>query len=101
MGGSVSTGTSNTDPAELAKELETFDLKVCKAQTQMVREMTAKLRTLGVPFFGTKSELVRIAGREEGDGINRPKIEKGMIHEAELVKLQRKMLAILEDLCND
>ena len=66
----------------------------------MVREMTGKLRSLGVPFFVTKSELVKLAGKEEG-GSDSPRNEKSMIDEVELVKLQRKMLAILEDLCND
>lgn len=98
MGGAVPTGTSNTSPEELAKELETFDMKVYKAQTQMAREMSAKLRSLGVPFFGTKRELVRIAG---SSGSEAGKDQNGMIDEAELVMLQRKMLVILEDMCSD
>ena len=82
----------------MAKELETFDMKVYKAQTQMVKEMMAALRKLGVPFFGTRSDLVRVAGKEGGgDG----KDGQGMIEEAELAKLQRRMLVILEDLCSD
>ena len=81
----------------MAKELETFDMKVYRAQTQMVKEMMAALRNLGVPFFGTRSELVRVPGKERGDGKN----EQSMIDEAELVKLQRRMLVILEDLCSD
>jgi hypothetical protein len=82
----------------MAKELETFDMKVYKAQTQMVKEMMAALRKLGVPFFGTKSDLVRVAGKEGGDD---GKDGQGMIEEAELIKLQRRMLVILEDLCSD
>jgi hypothetical protein len=102
VGGSTAAGTSNTSPEELEKELETFDMKVYKAQTQMVKEMSTKLRSLGVPFFGTRVDLVRPAGKgssgtEESVGPE----EKGMIDEVELVRLQRKMLAILEDLCND
>jgi hypothetical protein len=98
----MSIGNSNTSPEELANELETFDMKVYRAQMQMVREMNTKLRSLGVPFFGTKSELVRPAGKDvAGDGGHAPKDEKGMIDETDLVKLQRKMLAILEDLCTD
>ena len=64
---------------------------------QMVREMNAKFRGLGIPFFGTRSELVRPAGKE----VSGAKEEKGMIDEVELVKLQRRMLEILEDMCND
>ncbi|KAK6613720.1 hypothetical protein H4I96_00041 [Botrytis cinerea] len=65
VGGATSSGASNTSPEELARELETFDMKVYKAQTQMVREMNGKLRNLGIPFFGTKSELVRIPGKHD------------------------------------
>jgi len=70
---------------------------------QMVREMTTKLRNLGVPFFGTRSDLVRPIGKEGGiaGGGDGGKGGDGMIDEVELVKLQRKMIAILEDLCND
>jgi hypothetical protein len=70
---------------------------------QMVREMTTKLRSLGVPFFGTRSDLVRPIGKEGGlaTGVDGSKGVEGMIDEIELVKLQRKMITILEDLCND
>jgi len=103
VGGAVSAGSSNTTPEEMAKELETYDMKVYKAQMQMVREMTARLRSLGVPFFGTRTELVRINGKggaEEGRSAG-GKGEDGMIDEIELVKLQKKMLALLEDLCSE
>jgi hypothetical protein len=87
----------------LAKELETFDMKVYKAQMQMVREMTAKLRSLGVPFFGTRAELVRVDGKERAEEARSdgPKDGNGAIDEVELVKLQRRMLTLLEDLCGD
>jgi hypothetical protein len=102
VGGSTAAGTSNTSPEELEKELETFDMKVYKAQTQMVKEMSTKLRGLGVPFFGTRVDLVRPTGKESSGTEGSVGLEeKGMIDEVELVKLQRKMLAILEDLCND
>ena len=103
VGGSVTAGTSNTSPEEMAKELETFDMKVYRAQTQMVKEMMAALRKLGVPFFGTRSDLVRVPGKEGagGSGGGDGKDGQGMIDEAELVKLQRRMLVILEDLCSD
>jgi hypothetical protein len=93
--------SSNTSPEDMARELETFDMKVYKAQIQMVREMTAKLRNLGVPFFGTKSELIRKNGFGSAGGSKSPSEKDIMIDEAELVKLQRKMLAILEDLCSN
>lgn len=101
MGGSVTDGTSNSSPEEMAKELQTFDMKVYRAQAQMVKEMMAALKRLGVPFFGTKSDLVRMAGKEGAGGGGVGKEGNGMIDEGELVKLQRRMLVILEDLCSD
>ncbi|CAL3963854.1 hypothetical protein PZA11_001354 [Diplocarpon coronariae] len=103
VGGVVTGGFSNNSPDELAKELGTFDIKVYKAQLQMVKEMNARLRSLGVPFFGTRSDLVRPVGKENATSSKSsdPEAQKGMIDEAELVKLQRKMLKILEDLCSD
>jgi len=74
-------------------------MKVHKAQMQMVREMSTRLGGFGVPFFGTKGELVRPSRKEAESGSSRD--ESGMIDELELVKLQRKMLAFLEDLCSD
>lgn len=83
---------SSEDPAE---ELKTFDMKVYRAQVQMVKEMSAKLKGFGVPFFGTRSELVRKRGGEPADGDGKK------INEMELVELQRRMIALLEDLCNE
>jgi hypothetical protein len=87
----------------MAKELVDFDMKVYKAQVQMVTEMTARLRSLGVPFFGTKTELVRMRMKERAKevGSHAWKDENRMIDEIELVELQRKMLALLEDLCSE
>ncbi|KAG9233870.1 hypothetical protein BJ875DRAFT_30934 [Amylocarpus encephaloides] len=103
IGGAVTTAPAPKNSDELARELQTFDMKVYRAQMEMTREMTSKLRGMGVPFFGTKTELVRPRGLSEtsGSGPPKDKDEKGMIDEIELVKLQRKMLAMLEDLCSD
>ena len=77
-------------------------MKVHKAQLQMVREMTTRLRNLGVPFFGTRSDLVIPRGKEEQeDGTGKGKLWQGKIREADLVELQRRILVILEDLCNE
>ncbi|KAH8592445.1 hypothetical protein B0O99DRAFT_629756 [Bisporella sp. PMI_857] len=100
VGGATSEGATNTSPEELAKELETFDMKVYRAQTQMMREFTAKLKSLGVPFFGTKAELIKLA--KEGAADTPPqgvKDGKVIIDEVELIQLQKKMITILEDLC--
>jgi Protein of unknown function (DUF2458) len=104
VGGAASDGSSNTSPEELAKELAAFDRKVFRAQSQMVTEMTTRFKNLGVPFFGTKAELVRVKGKATKrveDGSHAPKDDNRTIDEAELVELQKKMLALLEDLCSD
>jgi hypothetical protein len=105
VGGAASDGSSNTSPEELAKELAAFDTKVYRAQNQMVTEMTARLRNFGVPFFGTKAELVRLKGKftnRVDEGVSHaPKDGNRTIDEAELVELQKRMIALLEDLCSD
>ncbi|CAG8977884.1 hypothetical protein HYALB_00001761 [Hymenoscyphus albidus] len=103
IGGAVSSNTPTNTTEELARELETFDMKVYKAQMQMAKEMTSKLRNMGVPFFGTRTELIRPmshANTGRGDA-SKESGGKALIDEIELVKLQRKMLGILEDLCSD
>jgi hypothetical protein len=76
-----------------AEELRAFDGKVYRAQCQMVGEMGGKLRGLGVPFFGTRRELIRY---EDADAT---KEGEGGITEKGLLEMQRRMLGILEDLC--
>ncbi|RFU27589.1 hypothetical protein B7463_g8764, partial [Scytalidium lignicola] len=102
VGGTPAQGVSSTDPEELAKELKTFDMKVWKAQTQMVEEMSSRLKAMGIPFFGTKPELIK---KKDKDGVQANKDvlgeKSGMIDETQLLELQRKVLAILEDLCQD
>lgn len=88
---------------DFAEELRVFDGKVYRAQTQMVKEMSAKLKGFGVPFFGTKQELVRAKGEGMGDGNGKGEGdgESKRIDEGELVELQRRMIGILEDLCGE
>lgn len=107
---------SDSDTAiEEADELRVFDTKVYRAQLQMVKEMSTKLKSMGVPFFGTRTELVRVSGPKDGmikkdkkeeasglnlDGSSEVKKEEGRkIDEEDLIGLQRRMLDILEDLC--
>ena len=58
----------------------------------MVAEFQTRLKRLGVPFFGTREELVW-----SGDG----EVPGGCVGKVELEKLQRRMVGILEDLCAD
>ena len=61
----------------------------------MVREMTVRLKGYGIPFFGTRKELIYSKGQgENGEGKG-----EGMIGEDELVGLQRRMLGLLEEMC--
>lgn len=60
----------------------------------MVKEMSAKLKTLGIPFFGTRNDLVDRDPSAVRDGTS-----DGKISERELIALQRKVLGIIEDLC--
>lgn len=80
------------------EEMKAFDTKVYGAQVEMVKQMAAKMATMGIPFFGTKPELVRpkddVAGPEDEK-------KKGTVSERELQELQRKMLELLEDLAKD
>jgi len=103
IGGVVSTSASNIDPNLMTREIEEWDVKVYRAQMKMARENNMKLRSLGVPFFGTKTELVRL-WRNDGSDLrccDSRGDAKEMIDEMALVKLQTKMLTILEDLCGD
>lgn len=88
---------TETPTSDGAEELRAFDGKVYRAQCQMVGEMGGKLQRLGVPFFGTRSELIRYDGGV--DGAADEKEEGGGITESELLEMQRRMLGILEDLC--
>ena len=78
---SIAPSTSSDLPPE--KELEIFDRKVHKACKEMVAATTKELERLGVPFFCTDGRLKENFG------------------EGGLVKLQMKMLELLEDLCGD
>ncbi|KFX86185.1 hypothetical protein V490_09184, partial [Pseudogymnoascus sp. VKM F-3557] len=96
VGGQV---TENpTPPSDGAEELRTFDAKVYRAQCQMVVEMGGKLQRLGVPFFGTRPELIRYDGGVDGAADDRAEGDGKGITESELLEMQRRMLGILEDL---
>lgn len=62
--------------------------------------MGGKLQRLGVPFFGTRPELIRYDGGVDGAADERGDGGEGRgITETELLEMQRRMLGILEDLC--
>ncbi|KAF2731801.1 hypothetical protein EJ04DRAFT_471375 [Polyplosphaeria fusca] len=82
-------------PAREEEELRQFDEKVYRAQEQMIISQTAELRRLGVPFFGTRPDLVLVSDAEamkESEG------KAGKITKKRLSILQKKMLQHLLDL---
>ncbi|KAI9744098.1 MAG: hypothetical protein M1818_002250 [Claussenomyces sp. TS43310] len=98
VGGATFPSNTLTGPEAAAEELKTFDMKVYKAQLQMVKEMSLKLKSLGVPFFGTRVDLVRAKGKDEPRGYDGTGEVKKKVDEEHLVELQRRMLTILEEL---
>ncbi|KFY27812.1 hypothetical protein V493_03290 [Pseudogymnoascus sp. VKM F-4281 (FW-2241)] len=96
VGGQVTEAPPTSDGTE---ELRAFDGKVYRAQCQMVGEMGGKLQRLGVPFFGTRAELIRYDGGVDGAADEEELGRGGGITETELLGMQRRMLGILEDLC--
>ena len=84
-------------------ELDEFDLKTYAAQQEMEIAMTAELKSLGVPFFGTDANLVVTDGAEESNeptAGNQPKWSP-VVTEIQLLELRRRMVGHLEDLYRD
>jgi len=84
-------------------ELATFDCKVYAAQQSMETAMTAELKSLGVPFFGTDVDLIVAKGQQASDAASSVSRQKWSvpITETELLDLKRKMVAHLEMLYRD
>lgn len=84
-------------------ELAEFDQKIYSAQKAMETAMTAELKSLGVPFFGTKENLVvpdDYDMSEQQTPKDHPKYST-VITESQLLDLKRKMVKHLEDLYRD
>lgn len=84
-------------------ELAVFDRKVYTAQHSMEEAMTAELKGLGVPFFGTSLDLV-VADNDgaatASSSASNPKWSSP-VTETELLDLKRKMVTHLEMLYRD
>lgn len=90
------------DTEDDANELLLYDRKVHKASVEMVKAMSTELKDMGVPFFGTKSHLINRGTTSSvsiGGGVDGRTSPGKTIQELELVKLQRRMLEMLEDMC--
>ena len=84
-------------------ELAEFDQKIYSAQKAMETAMTAELKSLGVPFFGTKEHLVvpddcDMSKHQTPE--DHPKYST-IVTESQLLDLKRKMVKHLEDLYRD
>lgn len=74
-------------------ELSRYDAKVYKAQVEMAKAMDGEMRGLGIPFFAIKHQLV-LTSPDQKDG-------SWLLERDDLMKLQRRILELLEDLCKD
>ncbi|KAK8252874.1 hypothetical protein HDK77DRAFT_164136 [Phyllosticta capitalensis] len=81
------------------EELQAYDAKIHRAMREMFTAMSGHLKSLGVPFFGVKSDL--IVKDEDSEKEKQALMAKKKITESELLKLQRKMLEYLEAMYKD
>ncbi|KAL1861918.1 hypothetical protein Plec18170_000742 [Paecilomyces lecythidis] len=96
--------TAEEDRAELSN----YDAKVYKASADMAKALDSELRALGIPFFAVKHTLVKAAAGEGGKAMSESSAihtkleesEDGMLSREELSALQRRMVELLQDLCN-
>ena len=87
--------TAVNDEAELAA----FDRKIYDFQQNLEATMTADLKALGVPFFGTDRNLVvsNLEKLSEDHPPNQPRWSP-KVTEKQLLELRRRMVQHLEDL---
>ena len=67
----------------------------------MVKATRSELQTLGIPFFGLRQEFVLPDGENDdasGDGPVKGDPRK-RLREEEVLALQKKVVELLEDLC--
>ncbi|KAI9833177.1 MAG: hypothetical protein M1819_003800 [Sarea resinae] len=108
VGGNVPSSGAVSSPEDDAAELKRYDMKVYIASREMVKAMTLELKNVGVPFFGTDPALVSKGGADpvrgglhEATGESDGGQAGERIDDAELLKLQKRMLDLLEDMCKE
>ncbi|KAK4495657.1 hypothetical protein PRZ48_012925 [Zasmidium cellare] len=99
---SFSVSTPSMDQVEVDPEAElvSFDRKIYAAQQDMEIAMSAEMKALGVPFFGTDRTLVVADGSEPSEMLvpdDHPKWSP-IVTETEMLVLRRRMVQHLEDL---
>lgn len=108
-GGAGGAGAGETEEDDAEAELRAYDRKVYGALREMAEATAKELARLGVPFFGTKAELVVRDGEEEGSREEKEEEttegkelkESGKISERELRVLQGRMVELLEDMVRE
>lgn len=93
-------GSPPTVEVDAEAELAAFDRKIYAAQQDMETAMSAQLKSLGVPFFGTDHKLVVSNEKDpskEALPEGHPKWSP-LVTESQLLGLRRKMVQHLEDL---
>jgi hypothetical protein len=93
IGGLVDTSAPDEPDSDEAA-LAAYDRKVHQAMHQMFKSFNKDLTEMGIPFFGTKSHLIREDGTPDTGTV--PTMTR-----KELGQLQRRMLQFLEDMCKD
>ena len=77
-------------------------MKVHKASVEMVRAMVHDMKSLGVPYFGVPEYLIRDTTRDDvPGGSTAAEGREPRITRHELLVLQKKMLELLETLCQE
>ena len=95
MGGIAAASPVAPSSGDEDSELRRCDLKTHKATMKLAAEIDRELRSLGVPFYAIKHELVILEDRKD-EGTHQGKLDK-----SELRELQRRMLQLLEELIKD
>ena len=69
----------------------------------MVNATMAELQGIGIPFFGLKRELVLKEGEDDKKTNDGVKNESGRkkLRDDEVLVLQRRVIELLEDLCQE
>lgn len=91
MGG-IASSAKASDIGEQEAELHKCDLKTHKAMTKLATDIDRELRSMGVPFYAIKHDLV--TGEDGRDGGER----LGKLDKDQLRSLQKRMLQLLEEL---
>lgn len=85
------------------EELSQFDQKVYRACRAMVDSQSSQLKSLGVPFFGVRLDLI-LDDDDGDDGVPSEKADASQetkVTKKQLLELQRKMLNHLMEMYGD